>query len=237
MRPQDLASVVRGAHTLTPAIKCCLRHMPALALRRYAIPLKTYACAKTLQKAFPATAIKCAACFCRAFFGRPRKHTLRLFLRRFADNCARCLPVPLINEACHAHWENNTTALVQVGKCEKMSTCPAKHTNGILTALPRSPAICAQRTRCRHYIQHTLSVARRLFMGRKLKAHKENCPQTNNPHKKNACTLSPRVLWAPSTTHAALLSASLCRLRRIGGAEKQHAQQELSNARRCRPLY
>ena len=194
--PQGLACAVRGA-TLTPAIKCCLRHMPALALRRYAIPLKNIRLRKNPSKNIPCNSNKLrpfAFAARRARFGRPRQHAPHYFLRRFADRCARCLPVPLINEACHAHWENNTTALVQVGKCEKKYLSRQAYQRHFNAPLPRSPAICAQRTLCRHYIQHTLSVARRLFMRRKLKAHKENCPQTNNPHKKNGCALSPRVL-------------------------------------------
>lgn len=136
MRPQDLACAVRGAHTLTPAIKCCLRHMPALALRRYAIPLKTYACAKSpiLQKNIPCNCNKLRPFVFaarRARFWLPRQRTPHYFLHRFADRGARCLPVPLINETRHTHWENNTTALVQVENAKK-STCPAKHTNGIL---------------------------------------------------------------------------------------------------------
>ena len=110
MHPQDLASAVRGAHTLTPAIKCCLRHMPALALRRYAIPLKTYACAKTLQKTFPATAINCAVLPTVAHGACP-----------FLSSTKRAIRIGKIILP-HSHKSENA----------KKSTCPAKHTNGIL---------------------------------------------------------------------------------------------------------
>ena len=115
MRPQDLASAVRGAHTLTPAIKCCLRHMPALALRRYAIPLKTYACAKSpilQKKTFPATAINCA----------------RLLLPTVAHGAC-----PFLSSTKHAmHIEKIILPHSYKSENAKKSTCPAKHTNGIL---------------------------------------------------------------------------------------------------------
>lgn len=159
MRPQDLASAMRGAHTLTPAIKCCLRHMPALALRRYAIPLKTYACAKSpiLQKNIPCNCNKLRPFVFaarRARFWLPRQRTPHYFLHRFADRGARCLPVPLINETRHTHWENNTTALVQVGKCEKKYLSRQAYQRHFSAPLPRSPTICSQRTLWRHCIQH-----------------------------------------------------------------------------------
>lgn len=137
MRPQDLASAVRGAHTLTPAIKCCLRHMPALALRRYAIPLKTYACAKSpiLQKTFPATAINCARLFSprveHAFgsLGNTRRTTFCAVLPTVAHGAC-----PFLSSTKRAmHIEKIILPHSYKSENAKKSTCPAKHTNGILT--------------------------------------------------------------------------------------------------------
>ena len=136
MRPQDLASAVRGAHTLTPAIKCCLRHMPALALRRYAIPLKTYACAKSpiLQKNIP--------CNCNKL--RPFVFAARGAYPDALGNLRRttfCTVLPTVaHGACP--FLSSTKHAIRIGKIilppsyksenAKKSTCHAKHTNGIL---------------------------------------------------------------------------------------------------------
>ena len=128
---------LRGAHTLTPAIKCCLRHMPALALRRYAIPLKTYACAKSpiLQKNIPYNCNKL----------RPFVFAARGAYPDALGNLSRttfCTVLPTVaHGACPLL--SSTKHAIRIGKIilphsyksenAKKSTCPAKHTNGILT--------------------------------------------------------------------------------------------------------
>ena len=214
MRPQDLASAVRGAHTLTPAIKCCLRHMPALALRRYAIPLKTYACAKSpiLQKNIPCNCNKLRPfvfAACGAYpdaLGNLRRTTFCTVLPTVAHGAC-----PFLSSTKHA-IRIGKIILLHSYKSEntKKSTCPAKHTNGILAR----PCTLADNLLPTHTLAalHTTPcpVARRLFMRRKLKAHKENCPQTYNPHKrKRLRTVATRSLGALDNTRRTTFCVAL----------------------------
>ena len=133
--PQGLACAARGA-TLTPAIKCCLRHMPAPALRRYAIPLKTYACAKSpiLQKNIPCNCNKLRPFVFAArgaypdALGNLRRTTFCTVLPTVAHGAC-----PFLSSTKHAmHIEKIILLHSYKSKMQK-STCPAKHTNGILT--------------------------------------------------------------------------------------------------------
>lgn len=186
--------------------------LPALALRRYAIPLKNIRLRKNPSKNIPCNCNKLRPFVFAARGARfwlPRQHTPHYFLHRFADRGARCLPVPLISETRHTHWENNTTALVQVENAKK-STCPAKHTNGILAR----PCHARRQSAPTHTLAalHTTPcpVARRLFNGRKIKARGENFPQINNPHKrKRLRTVATRSLGALDNTRRTTFCVAL----------------------------
>ena len=112
-----------------------LRHMPALALRRYAIPLKTYACAKSpiLQKNIPCNCNKLRPF---AFAARGAYPDALGNLRR--TTCT-VLPTvahgacPFLSSTKHAmHIEKIILPHSYKSENAKKSTCPAKHTNGIL---------------------------------------------------------------------------------------------------------
>ena len=235
MRPQDLASVVRGAHTLTPAIKCCLRHMPALALRRYAIPLKTYACAKSpiLQKNIPCNCNKLRPF---VFAARGAYPDALVNLRRTTF----CTVLPTIaHGACP--FLSSTKRAMRIGKiilphsyksenAKKKSTCPAKHTNGILTR----PATLAGNLRPTHTLSalHTTHLVRCAppFYGTEPKSPQGKLPvNKQSAQKERLRTVAARSLGVLGNTRRGYFCAVLPTAQ-DSGAEKQQHEQELSNA-------